>query len=110
MLVTDLKNTGNKLYVFRKAAGLTQEEAAERASVSVRTYADMERGTVNMRVETLLKVCRALDIPPNDLLTEGLPEVRDRYSDVWEALLSKGDRVQEHAFDLLSVYLHSLDD
>lgn len=107
MLVTDLKAIGNKLYGFRKAAGLTQEEAAEKASVSARTYADIERGTVNMRIVTLLGLCRAFGITPNELLTEMPPELNKQHEDVMSALQAKGDRVQEYALDLLSVYLRS---
>ena len=109
MLVTDLKKIGDKLFTFRKAAGLTQEETAEKASISVRTYADIERGTVNMRVETLVRICRALVITPNDILTEGSPKLKDHYEDVMAVLQSKGDRVQENALDLLSVYLRSIE-
>ena len=109
MLLADLKKIGEKLYTFRKASGLTQEETAEKASVSVRTYADIERGTVNMRVETLVSICRALDITPNDILTEEPPELKVQYEDVMSVLQSKGDRVQENALDLLSVYLRSIE-
>ena len=40
--------------------GLTQMEVAEAAGLSDRTYADIERGTVNMQVETVLRICKAL--------------------------------------------------
>ena len=53
MLVSDLIRVGNRLLGFRKKAGLTQSEAAELAGLSDRAYADIERGSTNMRVETL---------------------------------------------------------
>lgn len=109
MLVNDLKAIGSKLYGFRKAAGLTQEEAAEKAKVSIRTYADIERGSVNMRVLTLLRICKAFHITPDDLFTETPKEIRDQYLDVMSALKAKGDKVQKNAYDLLEVYLRSLE-
>lgn len=109
MLITDLKTLGNKLYEFRKAAGLTQEAAAEKASVCARTYADIERGTVNMRVWTLLRICKALGITPDDLLTERPVELDKQQMDVMAELQTKDDRVQEKAYDLLSVYLRSIE-
>ncbi|MBQ8288515.1 MAG: helix-turn-helix transcriptional regulator, partial [Clostridia bacterium] len=49
MLVFDFITIGNKLYTIRKKMGMTQAEVAELADLSDRTYADIERGTVNMR-------------------------------------------------------------
>jgi len=59
---------GNKLLLIRKKAGLTQAEVAELAGLSDRTYADIERGTANMRIQTLLLICKSLNITPNDIL------------------------------------------
>ena len=70
MLVFDFGAIGNKLLAIRKQAGLTQNEVAELAGLSDRTYADIERGTVNMRIETILRICKALRITPDDILTE----------------------------------------
>ena len=57
MLIYDFREIGNRLLSFRKKAGLTQIEVAEAASPSDRTYADIERGSVNMRIETILRIC-----------------------------------------------------
>ena len=65
MLLWDMRKIGNKLLATRKKAGLTQVEVAEIAGLSSRTYADIERGTVNMRVETVLRICEALHITPD---------------------------------------------
>ena len=78
MLIFDLSEIGNRLLTMRKSAGLTQAEVAEAAGLSDRAYADIERGTANMRVESLMKICDALRITPNDILTKEdvLPEIR----------------------------------
>lgn len=57
MLIHDLRQIGNRLLTLRKDRGLTQAELAEKAGLADRTYADIERGTVNMRVMTLLQIC-----------------------------------------------------
>ena len=62
MLIFDYKTIGNKLLSFRKKRGLTQYEVAEIAGLSDRTYADIERGSVNMRIETILRICDALQL------------------------------------------------
>ena len=67
MLIFDTIQIGNKLLQFRKKSGLTQAEVAEAAGLSDRTYADIERGTVNMKIETVLRICGALKITPNEI-------------------------------------------
>jgi len=70
MLVFDFSTIGNKLYSIRKRTGLTQAEVAEAAELSTRTYADIERGSVNMRIETVLRICSALHITPDEIFTK----------------------------------------
>ena len=62
MLVSGLVAIGNKLLSIRKRMGMTQAEVAEAAGLSDRTYADIERGSVNMRIETILRICNALHL------------------------------------------------
>ena len=50
----------DKIKMLREKRGMTQAELAEKAGLSDRTYADIERGNVNMRIETLLRICDAL--------------------------------------------------
>lgn len=70
MLIFDFRTIGNKLYIARKKLGMTQAEVAEAAGLADRTYADIERGSVNMRIETVLRICNVLQMTPDDILTE----------------------------------------
>jgi predicted ATPase/DNA-binding XRE family transcriptional regulator len=63
----------------RRAAGLTQEELAERAGVSVRGVSDIERGVLRApRRDTLALLADALDIPPDE--RQRWEQVRKRLS------------------------------
>ena len=101
MLNYDFRSIGNRMLAFRKKAGLTQAEVAERAALSDRTYADIERGTVNMRVDTLLH------ITPDEVLT-----IADDFSagpdDILARLNDCPPEQKATAFKLLNVYLKSL--
>lgn len=108
MLIFDFHAIGNKLLQIRKNAGLTQAEVAEAAGLSDRTYADIERGTVNMRMETLLHICSALHITPNDILTEDDPQQKPNAQELFTQLNSCHPREQTTALRLLSTYLDSL--
>ena len=109
MLVFDMRTIGNKLLAFRKRSGLTQAEVAEAAGLSDRTYADIERGTVNMRTETLLKICNVLHITPDEILTEDAAPNSVKQDELLARLNSCSPKDRETAFELLAVYLRSLD-
>lgn len=108
MLLFDMIAVGNKLLAARKSLGLTQAEAAERAELSDRTYADIERGTVNMRIETFLRICKALGVTPDQILTEETPSPASKPEALLERLSACTPKEQKTALALLSVYLESL--
>lgn len=109
MLVSNLAAIGNKLLAIRKRMGLTQAEVAEAAKLSDRTYADIERGTVNMRIETILRICNALHITPDEVLTEENMPLTAQQDELIARLNACTPQNRETALQLLSVYLHSLE-
>lgn len=109
MLITDLTSIGNRLYSYRRRLGMTQAEVAEAAGLSDRTYADIERGTVNMRIETMLRICDALHITPDEVLTEDAPTVAARQEALFARLNALSQKDRETALRLLEVYLQSLE-
>ena len=108
MLIFDLHTIGNKLLTIRKRMGMTQAEVAEAAGLSDRTYADIERGTVNMRIETVLRICHVLHITPDEILTEERTEKEIQQERLWERLNACNPKDKETAFRLLDIYLQSL--
>ena len=109
MLIFDLHTIGNKLLTIRKRMGMTQAEVAEAAGLSDRTYADIERGTVNMRTETILRICNVLHITPDEVLTEESTSLAYRQEELWERLNTCNPKDRETALELLSAFLKSLD-
>lgn len=109
MLVSNLVTIGNKLLAIRKRMGLTQAEVAEAAGLSDRTYADIERGSVNMRIETILRICGVLHITPDVILTVETESPTLRQAEVFERLNACNPKDRETALRLLSVYLESLE-
>ena len=108
MLVFDLHAIGNKLLSIRKRMGMTQAEVAEAAGLSDRTYADIERGTVNMRAETILRICDVLHITPDEILTEENSSLTSRQEELWERLSACSPKDRDTALQILSIYLNSL--
>lgn len=109
MLIFDLRAIGNKLLNIRKRMGMTQAEVAEHAGLSDRTYADIERGTVNMRTETILRICNVLHITPDEVLTEENTSLTPQQDELWNRLNACNPKDKETALQLLEVYLKSLE-
>lgn len=108
MLIFDFQIIGNRLLSIRKRLGLTQAEVAEAAGLSDRTYADIERGSVNMRIETILRVCNVLHITPDEILTAESDAVSTNAEELLQRLNACNPKDKETALQLLSVYLKSL--
>ena len=109
MLIFDLRTIGNKLLTVRKRMGMTQAEVAEAAGLSDRTYADIERGAVNMRTETILRICHVLHITPDEVLTEENNSLAAQQTELWDRLNACNPKDKETALQILSVFLKSLD-
>lgn len=108
MLFGDMREIGNKLLSIRKHAGMTQSEVAEAAGLSMRTYADIERGSVNMRVETILRICAALHVTPDEILIKDSNEMTVQQEAILARLDACSAKDKNTAFRLLDVYLQSL--
>jgi len=108
MLLLEMHEIGNRLFAVRKRMGMTQAEVAESAGLSMRTYADIERGSVNMRVETVLRICQALHITPDEVLTREDDEGDIRQEELLARLEACSPKDKKTALQLLDVYLRSL--
>lgn len=109
MLIFDLRTVGEKLHSVRKRLGMTQAEVAEASGLSDRAYADIERGNVNMRIETVLKICKVFHITPDEILTGNDETQSAREAELWERLNQCNSKDKETALQLLAVYLRSLE-
>ena len=108
MLITDFIAIGNRLHDLRKKVGMTQAEVAEAAGVSDRTYADIERGSVNMRVDTILRICKVLKATPDEIFIDDNSLTDAAQNEIWERLSNCSQKQRETALSLLTVYLNSL--
>ena len=105
MLIFDIREIGNRLLGIRKMRGLTQAETAELSGLSDRAYADIERGLVNTRTETILRICNALSITPDDLFTVDNTDLEIRQDELFVRLGGCTPSEKSTALELLSVYL-----
>jgi len=66
------RKIGIRLKTLRKAKGYTNyEKFANAFDISRSNYGKYERGVVNLTMETLLKILRALDVSLGEFFSEG---------------------------------------
>lgn len=106
MVFSNAREIGNRLLAIRKRVGMTQAEVAEAAG---RTYADIERGSVNMRVETILRICSVLHITPDEILTRSDTQPDEQQEEILARLNACRPKERETALRLLNTYLKALD-
>ena len=108
MLITEMRTLGDKILKFRKAAGLSQEEAAWQAGISDRAFADIERGATTPRVDSFLKICRVLRVTPNELLCEEGPEDALDPEEIMKQIEILPPRDAKTALKIVDAYVRSI--
>lgn len=63
----EARRLGGRIRRMRKRLGLTQDELAERAGISLQHMGDMERGGANPTFSCLVRLAGALDADVEDL-------------------------------------------
>lgn len=63
-----MQNYGERLKQARKACGLTQQQAAESVGVPQQTWQRYESGKFDLKMSTIYRICKALDISADWLL------------------------------------------
>ncbi|HXA16370.1 MAG TPA: helix-turn-helix transcriptional regulator [Thermoanaerobaculia bacterium] len=69
---------GEALHRWRKKSGLSQEDLAHEARITTSYYGQLERGKKSPTLKVILKLCRALDCSPGELLADFTPSVVKR--------------------------------
>lgn len=64
-----LKEMGQRIMTRRKSLRMTQEELAEKLGVSTQMISNLELGKKAIRPENLAKVCSALELSADFILT-----------------------------------------
>ena len=72
-----LMNMGERISIRRKELRMTQEELAEKIDVSIPMISNLEQGKKAIRPENLVKVCAALGLSADYILTGRRTTQRD---------------------------------
>ena len=87
---------------------MTQIDVADAAGLSDRTYADIERGSVNRRLETFVRICEVLHVTPDELLRKSAPGMSLCMEDLLLRLGECTEKERNTIMQVLDVCLRSL--
>lgn len=78
------KNIGKKIKLARAKASYTQEQLAEKTSLSTRYISQLERGIAFGSATTITNICKTLNINPNFLFEDSIDEKSSTFNDVMD--------------------------
>ena len=64
------RTVGQHIRAYRKQTGLSQEKLAEKASLSYKYLGEVERGYVNVSLDSLMRIAKALKLKLSDLVRD----------------------------------------
>ena len=77
-MLIDYKIIGNRIKRYRKKAGLTQENLAEKLDISISFQSRLERGAAKISLEKLVQTAEYVNVSVSQLIT-GTKENSDDY-------------------------------
>ncbi len=110
----DRLSTGERLRLKRTLLGLTQEEMAEKIGRVPKYYADIERGSCGMSVETLMALSKTLNMSLDLLIFGEENEEKKQFhetemSAIIDMLDHCSERKRKYALRLLQLFLIACD-
>ena len=70
------KLLGERIRELRKSAGITQEVLGEKSSLNYKFIGELERGRVNVSLDSLVKIAAALNVDPGSFFAKDTLPVR----------------------------------
>lgn len=105
---------GERLRLKRTLLGLTQEEMAERIGRVPKYYADIERGSCGMSVETLMALSDCLSMSLDYIICGSASDSekekqKDEMSAIVDMLGNTSERKRYYALQLLKIFMVACD-
>lgn len=96
------KILSQNIRIFRKNLHLTQERLAENADISLPYLSDIEHCKTWVSDKTLLKLSKALNTTPSELLNENIPPVEIHLKDnsIADLLLEQKKQISKAVSDI----------
>ena len=107
---------GERLRLKRTLLGFTQDEVAEKIDRASKYYADIERGSCGMSVETLMAISNVLDLSLDYVIYGKTQSSDDKLSltnevvAIMKLLNNSSEKKRKYALRMLKLFLVACDD
>lgn len=96
------KSIGKRIKMLRQDKGITQEKMAELLSLSSSFYSAMERGSYNIKTETLVTIMNILECSADDIFCDVIKHgYKHKSSKIEESLEGLDDNERKMIFDVI---------
>lgn len=100
------KSIGKNIQLFRKRKGLTQEQLAEKISLSPHHLSAIERGIYQVKLDTLVEIINCLDCTADDLFADEINSgYKIRVSRLTDEIEKLSPEEQAKIFDVIEVMI-----
>ena len=103
----NLKKIGENIRAARKNKNLTIETLSELAGISDSFLGTVERGESSISIETLINLCKALDVSADSLIMHGeesTPALFDKRDTLLTMLKNATDKELDFLIDYVKLY------
>lgn len=110
--MTFAEEIGAKIRLHRIARNWTQEQLAELSNMTASYVGQLERGEKDVRIHTIEKIARALDMSVYELFTDEKEAFLQEKKWVWESivlLLKHNEQKQRQAYRILRELLEPIE-
>ena len=92
----DYKAIGKRIKSIRRNANMTQEQLAEKISLSISHMSNIETGTTKVSLTTIVNIANALAVSVDNLLADNLVNARPQLEHDIQQVLSKCSPYELH--------------
>lgn len=103
------KNIGKRIKLARNKTKYTQEDLAEKLSLSPRYISQLERGIAFGSASTIVNLCKALNISSNFLFNDLIKNDSSEYIDLIDnKLISRYSQLNEYNKKIVNILINNL--
>ena len=98
-----LRTLGLNIRRLRKARRLTQEDVADKAELNASYYGRIERGEINVTLDTLMPIAQALNVNLTEFFSDDTVDVMRLRNDITQMVKRLDSQRLRTVHDLLAI-------
>ena len=101
---------GNRIRLIRKEKGLSQQQLSEKAGVGIDYISNLETKGSNIKIDTLEKILKALNITPSELFESRISSKNPQLEGLANQLAELPETSQEQLLEAFQLLIKAVKD